>query len=151
MKYIFSAVLLLSISLNVHAGVKKWVDADGNIHYSDSVPGDETKAQSVRNIAGKDQTDAPAAYTPKSYVEREAEMKKAKKQKQEASDKQAEQDARAAAKKQNCEAAHQNEKTLVESPRVTTYDEKGERTFMDDSERAKRLAEARKAISDNCD
>ena len=151
MKFIISAVLLLSISLNVHAGVKKWVDADGNVHYSDTGPGDDTQTQSVRNIAGKDQGNAPAAYTPKSYVEREAEMRKAKKQKQEASDKQAEQDTRTAARKQNCEGARQNAKTLEESPRVTTYDANGERVIMEDSERAKRLEEARKVISENCD
>jgi hypothetical protein len=150
MKFIISAVLLLLVSLNAHAGVKKWVDADGNTHYSDTSPNTDEQTESVRNFAGKDQGNASAANTPKSYVEIEAERRRAKKQKQEASDKQAEEDARAASKKQNCEAARQNAKTLEESPRISTFDDKGQPTLMDDSERAKRLEEARKAITENC-
>ncbi len=150
MRFLISAILLLSISLTAHAGIKKWVDADGNVHYSDSAPGDNTQTQSVQNVAGKDQANAPSGYTPKSSAEREAEMKKAKKLKQDAADKQAEQDAQTAAKKQNCENARQNARTLEEAPRVTTYDANGERTIMDDSERARKLEEARRAISENC-
>ncbi len=151
MRFLISAILLLSISLTAHAGIKKWVDADGNVHYSDSAPGDNTQTQSVQNVAGKDQANAPSGYTPKSSAEREAEMRKARKLKDEASQKQAEQDKQMAAKKQNCENARQNVQTLEDSPRVTTYDQNGERTFMEDSERARRLEEARKAVSENCD
>jgi hypothetical protein len=151
MKFIISAVLLLLISLNVHAGVKKWVDSDGNVHYSDTGPGDETTTQSVRNIAGRDQAGAAGGYTPKSTAEMEADMRKAKKQKMEASEKQTQQDARSEAKKNNCTAARTNAKTLEESPRVTTLDANGERAIMEDSERAKRMEEARKNISEYCD
>jgi hypothetical protein len=150
MRFLISAVLLLSISLAAHAGVKKWVDADGNVHYSDTGPQDNTQTQAVRNVTGKDQADAPSGYTPKSYAEREAEMKKARKLKDEASQKQAEQDTRAAAKKQNCEGARQNAKTLEQSPRIVSYDANGERVVMEDNERARRLEEARKTISENC-
>jgi hypothetical protein len=150
MRFLISTVLLLSISLTAHAGIKKWVDADGNVHYSDSGPEDNTQTQSVRNIAGKDQANAPSGYTPKSPAEREAEMKKARKLKDEAAQKQAEQDTRSAAKKQNCEIARQNAKTLEESPRVIKYDANGERVVMEDDARAKNLEEARKAISENC-
>ena len=150
MRFLISAVLLLSISLTAHAGIKKWVDADGNVHYSDSGPEDNVQTQSVRNVAGKDQANVPSGYTPKSPAEREAEMRKSRKLKDEASQKQTEKDAQAAAKKQNCDNARKNVQTLEDSPRVTTYDQNGERTFMEDSERAQRLEEARKAVGDYC-
>ncbi len=149
MKRYFTIITLALMSFNVHAELNKWVDADGKVHYSDTPPPDVT-TQSVRNIAGKDQTNAPASYSPKSLAEREAEMKKAKQAKEEASKKKAEQDAMADAKKHNCEAARQNARTLEHAGAIVTYNEKGESTLIDDSARAQRLEEANKAISANC-
>jgi hypothetical protein len=54
------------------------------------------------------------------------------------------------AKKHNCEAARQNARTLEHAGTIVTYNEKGERTVIDDSARAQRLEEANKAISENC-
>ena len=149
MKRYFTIITLALISFNVHAELNKWVDADGKVHYSDTPP-PEVAAKSVRTFAGKDQTEAPASYTPKSLAEREAEMKKAKQAKEDAAKSKAEEDARADAKKRNCEGARQNAKSLEEGGRIYTYDEKGERSYMDDAARAQRLEEARKAISANC-
>jgi hypothetical protein len=149
MKPYFAIISLALISLNAHAGMNKWVDAEGKVHYSDTPP-PEVKTQTVRNVSGKDQVDAPASYSPKSYAEREAEMKKAKQGKEEESKKKAEQDAMADAKRHNCEAARQNARNLEAGGRVVTYDAKGERVDLDDSARAQRLEEARKGIKDNC-
>ena len=150
MKPLFSLAILSLLSLNVHAGVHKWVDADGKVQYSDAKPNEDTETQQVRNVAGKEPSNAPASYTPKSYAEREAEMKKAKLAKEEESKKKAAQDANAEAKKKNCAAARENARTLAESPRVVTYDSNGEKTYMDDSTRAQRLEESRRQISENC-
>jgi hypothetical protein len=149
MKRYFTIITLVLISFNVHAELNKWVDADGKVHYSDTPPPDVT-TQSVRNVAGKDQTDTPASNAPKSLAEREAEMKKAKQAKEEASKKKAEQDAIADAKKHNCEAARQNARTLEHAGSIVTYNEKGERIPLDNSARAQRLEEANKAISTYC-
>lgn len=150
MKPYFAIVILSLVSLNVHAGVHKWVDADGNIHYSDTRPDEDTQTQEVRNVTGKDQAGSSPSYTPKSYIEREAEMKKAKQTKDEAAQKKAQQDADAEAKKSNCSAARENARVLEESPRLVTYDANGERSYLDDDARTQRLEEARKAISANC-
>ncbi len=149
MKHYFVIVVLSLLSLNANAALNKWVDADGKVHYSDTPP-PEVSAQTVRNISGKGQADAPASYSPKSYAEREAEMKKSKQAKDEASQKQAQKDADAEAKKNNCAAARENARILEESPRLVTYDANGERSFIDDSTRAQRLEDARKTISSNC-
>jgi hypothetical protein len=149
MKHYFVIVVLSLLSLNANAALNKWVDADGKVHYSDTPP-PEVSAQTVRNVSGKGQADAPASYSPKSYAEREAEMKKSKQAKDEASQKQAQKDADAEAKKNNCAAARENARILEESPRLVTYDANGERSFIDDSTRAQRLEDARKTISSNC-
>jgi len=149
MKRYFTIITLALMSFNVHAELNKWVDADGKVHYSDTPP-PEVTTQSVRNIAGKDQANAPASYSPKSLAEREAEMKKSKQSKEEASKKKAEDDARADAKRRNCEGARENAKSLEAGGRIYSYDEKGERSYLDDSARAQRLEEARKVISANC-
>ncbi len=149
MKPRLAFITLAIISLNAHAALHKWVDADGKVHYSDTVP-PEVSTQTVRNISGKGQTDAPASYSPKSVAEREADMRKTKQEKEEAAKKKAQQDANAETKSRNCEAARQNVRALEEGARIVTYDANGERSFMEDDTRAQRLEEARKAVSANC-
>jgi hypothetical protein len=104
----------------------------------------------VQNFTGKSQADAPAGYSPKTVAEREAEMKKSKQAKADASQKKAEQDNITETKSRNCEAARQNVRSLEEGVRITAYDAKGERTVMDDETRAKKLEESRQAITSNC-
>ena len=149
MKHSLVIIVLSLLSLNVYAGLNKLVDADGNVHYSDIVPPD-VSTQTVRNIAGKGDEKASASSAPKSLAEREAELKKSTQEKEDAAKKKAEQDGQAEAKKSNCNAARENVQTLEHSPAIVTYDANGERTYMDDTARAQRLEEARKAISSDC-
>jgi len=149
MKRLLPFFALALLGLNAHAGLNKWVDAEGKVHYSDTPP-PTAKTESVRNIAGKGQADAPASYSPKSVAEREAEWRKNKAEKDETAQKKSQQDEQAMVKQQNCENARQNVRTLEEGGRVVTYDANGEKSYMDDEARAKRLEEARKAIASNC-
>lgn len=149
MKPFFATIALLLICLNAQAGLNKWVDSEGKVHYSDSAP-PEVTPQTVRNISGKGQAEAPASYSPKSYAEREAEMRKSKQEKQENSAKQTQESEQAEAKQHNCIAAKENLRTLEESSRIVTYDANGERTYLDDAAREQRIADARKSISSNC-
>lgn len=150
MKHYFAIMTLALMSLNAHAALHKWVDSDGTVHYSDTVPSDVKAAQSVRDVTGKGAESAPASSSPKSTAEREAEWKKAKQQKDEAAQKKAQQDAEAETKRRNCDAARENARTLEQGGRIMTYDASGERSYMDEDARAQRLEEARKAISANC-
>ena len=149
MKYSFVIIALSLLSLNAYAGLNKWVDAEGKVHYSDIAP-PEVSTETVRNVAGKGQENAPASFTPKSLAEREADLKKSKQEKEDALAKKAQQDAQAEARKENCRAARENVQTLEQSPNIVTYDANGERSYMDDAARAQRLEEARKAIGTDC-
>jgi hypothetical protein len=149
MKRFLPLFALALIGLNAHAGLNKWVDAEGKVHYSDTPP-PEVKTETVRNIAGKGQVEAPSSYSPKSIAEREANFRKSKLEKEEFAQKKSQQDAEAEAKKQNCEGARQNARSLEEGGRIFSYDSKGERNYLDDDARAKRLEDAKKAITANC-
>jgi len=150
MKRSFSILGIALISLSAHAGLSKWVDAEGKVHYSDTVPPEVTQSQTVRNISGKSQGDTPTGYSPKSLAEREADLKKSKQAKAAAAEKQSQQDAQAEAKSRNCDAARQNAKAIEDGMRIVSYDTNGERIIMDDETRAKKLEEARQTISANC-
>ncbi|TNC99818.1 MAG: hypothetical protein FD121_44 [Gallionellaceae bacterium] len=149
MRALFTLAALALLSFNVQAGLNKWVDTAGNVHYSDAPP-QNVKTQSVPNIAGTGQAAAPATYSSKSYVEREAELKKSKQEKSEANEKKAQQEAQAEERKRNCTAAQQNLRMLEEGTRIVTYDANGEKVYLDDAGREQRLNDARKAISNNC-
>jgi len=149
MKRLLPFITLSLIALNAHAGLNKWVDAEGKVHYSDTPP-PEVKTESVRNISTKGQNETPASYSPKTVAEREADLKKSKLDKEESVQKKSQENAQAEAKKQNCEAARQNARAIEEGGRLVTYDANGERSYLDDDARAQRLEEARKAISANC-
>lgn len=147
----FAGALLLSfISLSAQAGLNKWVDSDGKIHYSDTPPAG-AKVESVRNISGKGQEAAPADYSSKSYTQREAELNKARQEKKESSEKSAREAAQQQERKQNCAAARDNLRALESGTRLVTYDENGEKRFLDDDDRAQRLNSAREAVKANCD
>jgi hypothetical protein len=151
MKHCLAVIALFVFSLTAHAGLNKWVDADGKVHYSDTPPPENVKTETVRNIAGKGQAEAPATYSSKSYAEREAELKKSKQTKEEAATKKAQEEAEAETKKRNCTASQNNLRMLQETSRIVTYDANGGKVYLDEAAREQRLNEARKNISTYCD
>jgi hypothetical protein len=150
MKYCFATAALFIFTLNAHAEARKWVDADGTVHYSDSIPPEVTTSETVRNISRKSEAETPAAVPTKSIAEREAEYKKAKQKKEESSQRKTQEEARVDEKKRNCETARKNLRSLEEGGRIVTYDANGERAYLEDSAREQRLAEAQKSVSENC-
>ncbi len=139
-------VCLLLLSFSAYGALTKWVDAEGTVHYSDGTPPDNIKTKTF--TAPRDQASGvPAAKT---FVEREAEWKKAQKAKEETSQKDAQLQEEALAKQKNCAAAKANLKALETSQLILTYNDKGESTYMDDSARRQNIEEARKQISSYC-
>jgi len=148
-------LFLLLVSLNSHAGLTKWVDADGKVHYTDGPPPDDVKTERVRTISSTGGNEsAPAAASapagPKSIYEQAADINKAKKAKEEAAQKAAKEEENAKIKQQNCAQSRNQLQTLQNSPAIATYNEKGERTIMDDSARQKGIADAQAAVSQWC-
>ncbi len=150
-------ILLVLASANAFAGLSKWVDADGKVHYSDQPPPANVTAKTLRTTsdtaapgitAGAAAASAPAA--PKTVAEREAELKKAQQAKKEAADKAAKEQARIEGEKTNCEAAQLSLRALQEGMRIVEVDAKGERSYLDDEQRRQRMEKAQQNIKTYC-
>ena len=139
-------VLLVLASANAGAGLNKWVDEHGKTHYSDQPPPIGIEAAPVR--AAPSPAGAPAA--PKSYTEREAELKKARQSQNEAAEKAALEQSNAEIEKANCVSARQTLHSLQQDGRIAEYDENGERRYLDDNERQRRTDKAQSEIGKWC-
>lgn len=150
MKHCLALCLLLT-SFSSHAALHKWVDSEGHVHYSDTAAPSDVKSQTLRQSSVVEpviRSDAVAA--PKTEAEREADIKRAQKEKSEAQQKVAREQEEALNKKKNCESARSNMATLENSPRLVIYDAQGERSYLDDEARQQRIEEARKIINSSC-
>lgn len=150
-------ILVLLASGNSFAGLNKWVDENGKVHYSDQPPPASVKAKTLRSTStttaigsasGVVTSSAPAA--PKTIAEREAELKKAQQAKKEAADKAAKEQADAEVNKANCTAAQQNLRNLQSEVRMMEIDAKGERSFMSDEQRQQRISKTQQEVSTFC-
>lgn len=148
---------LLTVALPAQAALHKWVDANGHVHYSDQAPPANAKAKVLRENASGETvpvgaitgaTSAPAAA--KTYAEKDAELKKANKEKLAAEAKAAEAQARKDAQQSACAAAQQNLRTLQEGMRMIEVDANGERTFVSDEQRQQRITKTQNDISTHC-
>jgi hypothetical protein len=142
-KYLF--VLLILAAASADAELNKWVDQQGKVHYSDQPPAG-VEAMPVHAAPPPANTPAPA----KSYVEREAELRKAKQSEAEKTQKTAQRQSNAEIEKANCTAAQQTLRSLQQGGRIVEYDEAGERRFLGDDERQRRIAEAQTEIEKFC-
>ena len=156
-KFLLSILMLGSIT--TYAGINKWVDDQGHVHYSDQPPPSNTKAETLRSISDSNgnataATSAPAATSsvaaPKTIAEREAELKKSQKAKQEATNKTLQKQADEDAKKASCTTSQQNLRTLQQDIRMVEIDANGERSYIDDKQRQERIAKAQQDISAYC-
>ena len=138
-------ICLLTCCASAHAALHKWVDANGEVQYSDGVPPPEVKASTVRPPPV-----AHDAVPQKSTVEREADWRKAQKSKEDAAKKAAQTAEETQDRKSNCEAASRNLAAMQCGQRITTYNAKGETVLMDDSTRQQRMEEARKQVTTYC-
>jgi len=149
MKYCM-AILLVLLSFNTYAQLIKWVDADGKVHYSDSPPPDDVKAKTT--LHGSTSPDASSSAPPaaKTIFEREADLKKEQKTKDEAAQKAAKEQEEANIKQKNCENSRLQLQTLQNTGRIATYDASGERSVMDDDTRQRKTDEAQAGVNKYC-
>lgn len=153
----YLVIFLMLASTNSFGAINKWVDSDGNVHYSDQTPPSEAKTRTLRSTpdtegaAGSSElsaTSAPAA--PKTMAEKEAELKKKQKTKQEATDKTGKEQANAEAAKANCATAQESLRTLQSGIRMVEVGEDGKRSYMDNAQRQQRIEKTQGDINTYC-
>jgi uncharacterized protein DUF4124 len=144
----------------VSAETYKWKDADGKVHYSDQPPPANAKEETTvkpRKQSAPVQS-APAAPTekgaapakPKTYAEQEAAFKKRQVEEAEREAAEKKKAAEAAEKKQNCDQARAQLKTLQAGGRVTRTNAQGEREYMNDAQIGQEIERAKKSADSWC-
>ena len=163
---VFSAALALACGL-AHAQGYRWVDKDGKVRYGD-VPPPGVKATpmkppsaapaappgpgagggagaAAKDAAAKDAKKGPltAAEQEQAYRERQLKAKEAQ-EKSEKAQAAAEQD------KIACASAQESLRSLERGGRIASVNAQGETVYLEDSERAVRIAQARKVANETC-
>jgi len=144
---------LLALAATAHAGITKWVDADGKVQYSDQPPPPTVKSQKtldIKNSPTLPKTASDNKGGEKSMAEKELEFRKRQVKAEEAAAKEAKDQEEAKRMKANCEQARRQLQALQEGQRITRYNEKGERVFMEDSDRPQAINEAKQAVDSWC-
>lgn len=151
----------------------KWRDADGRVHYSDQPPPSSVPASQVTNLtragvlqppppppaasgaqAGGDGAPTPAgqdaAPAQKSWADRAMELRR-RQAEREAAERKAQDQAQAAADLSRfCEGARADLRAFESGMRIARINSAGEREFMDDAERAKRVELLQREIRSRC-
>ena len=141
-RIILLATILALAPFAIAQQLYKYVDKDGRTVYSDQPP------------AGIDSTrvNAPSASTagPKSFLERDKELEKTRTKARDDAKKIETAEKTAAAQEERCKQATDRHRSLAEGGRIWKYDDKGERTIMDDQEIETEREKARRLMDEAC-
>lgn len=146
MKRIALAVCALLTVTLADAQIYQWKDANGKTIYSDQPP-----VAAPRRLQKID-TPPPAegSATQKTLAERDMEFRKRQKESEENAEKARKEKAAATQKQQYCDNTRRRLQALESGERIAMHDDKGERYYMEDAQRAQEIAKARADISSNC-
>ncbi len=136
-------ILLLLSSTSAFAALNKWIDANGQVQYSDGPPPANIKAKTIHSDSAATQSASSVPDTSKSNTKSvvDADNTTAAKAAQQAKEK---------ADKERCAATQQNLRTLQDGIRIVEVDAKGERSFLDDAQRQQRITKAQQDIGTYC-
>ncbi|MBI1396023.1 MAG: DUF4124 domain-containing protein [Betaproteobacteria bacterium] len=141
---------LLCFTATATAGICRWKDASGQVHYSDTAPPGIQCEGTVHAPAQPAPAASPDSGKRKSYQELDMEFRKRRLDKLEEEKKKEEQRERAEQMKAACDTARSRVAGLQAGGRVAKYDANGEIHYLDDNEIAKELAAAQQAVKDAC-
>ena len=120
----------------------KWVDKNGKVNYSDTPPSTQDAKQLNVPTGGGSPAPAPAPGKDKEPDKGRVDTKDVAKAEDEAK--------RAAFNAERCTRARAYLKTLTDGGRIVTYDSKGERQILDDTQIESEKNRAQKAADESC-
>lgn len=158
------AVLLLSLLASLAAPAfaqYSWIDDKGTRVFSDRPPPAGTPEARIlkkpRTLDALAPAVAPAPAAPAetakaapTLAEREADYRKRQAQQAEVEKKEELTAQKQATQAERCKSLKRREMTLTAGTRLSEYDEKGQRSFVSDEERARRLADTRRMQGAEC-
>ncbi len=128
-----------------HAGITRWVDKDGHVHYSDQAPSNGAQKIHPMNI-----NSSPVQSPDTSWVQKDLELRKRLQQTEDTQKKAEEEKHRLETKNRNCLSARGNLAGLQNGGRIARFNTAGEREYLDDSARAIAIDEAKQAVDSWC-
>jgi Domain of unknown function (DUF4124) len=165
MKRLSLAIALsLCLALPAMAQMYKWVDANGEVHYSDRPPPSNVKTETLQMPSepaaapaaapaanpAKGATQKDEAAGPKSLAEEDQAFRKRQADAAKAQAEQARKEAEARKKAEYCKSAKAALANLELGGRQVRVNDKGERVFLTDEEIAQATAQARKDAAAAC-
>lgn len=138
--------LMLLIATPVSAGIYKWTDSDGNIHFGDR-PVDLESATELK-IKTNNRTGVTNSSSHK--ADREYLLKKIDEDKAAAAEKNKERIASNKKRRKQCDEYKSAYHHQIQSNQLYTMGPDGKRTYLSDKERAARKKKLTKGISKNC-
>jgi hypothetical protein len=113
-------------------------------------PPETTPGAAVSSNTSSAPAVSSASAAPPSAADREMEFRKRRLERAEAEKKAAEAEARSQRAQQACTETRGEIRNLESGARISRMNERGEREFLDDAQRAARLESARKSMQDAC-
>jgi len=144
------AALVIAISTSAFADeIYKWVDQDGNVHYEDRPSGDPSEEQLQFSY---NRTDTDALQNRVEALD-DAEDSRQEARDQAAEEKRAAEEDRVTAeqKKVECASHRARLEELLRSPKIYRLDDEGERTYLDETQRAESRTRAETFVKETCD
>lgn len=146
-------LLLLLAPAASEARLFKWVDANGETHYSETVPRGQ-KGTEIQSHSAPVPVPAPEAGTDNAEGRRQfEEQAEGNRKRKQAEQEQAEAEARRASaiKRSRCEKAKHDLELLQKQTRLYSLGPDGERVYMDDDARAANIDKAVKEQNEYCE
>lgn len=143
------AALAITISTGAFADdIYKWTDENGSVHYEDRPSGDPSEQ---RLQFSYNRTNAKSVQDRVEHQQDVANTRREARDEAEAADRNAEEERAAAEQKlAQCDSYRAKLKTMLESRRVYREDESGERTYLDEAQRAEARSKAEELIKETC-
>jgi hypothetical protein len=146
MKRFVLTAALLCVAVAAQAQIYKWQDQNNRTVISDRPPtGNVRRPQTI-------DAEAPpaAADVGKTVADREMDFRKRRKESVERNEKAENEQRLAAQRQEDCDAARRSLQAMESGERVAMRDAKGERYYLDDSQRQQEIARVRQAVQSNC-
>ena len=141
---------LAFLAAPAQAQLYKWVDANGRVQYSDRKPTDaRQQPQEVRNTVSSVGSQ-PSVAGGKSAAELDRDFQKRRQEQDEAQQKQQQAAAEQKHNSEACDAARRNLAALNSGQRIARFNQQGEKSYMDDAQRAQELERTQRQVEASC-
>ena len=148
-RFLTPLIVTLMVCIPLHpvvAAMYKWVDKDGQTHYTQYPPPDED----IQVETIQPPPDVDTAGARKELEQKQEKIESIEEERSKSAEEAAEKAKLSALNKANCDLARDKLNQLNNIPRVYGTDAEGNRVRLGEDERQARIAEARKDIKEWC-